>query len=67
MASPWSRSRPPGPDWVIRDDEQPVVEGKLAEGAMIIAAKLNDLIEQSKRTNALLEELVRVARGGLDT
>jgi hypothetical protein len=34
---------------------------------MIIAAKLNDLIEQSKRTNALLEELVRVARGGLDT
>jgi hypothetical protein len=28
---------------------------------MIIAAKLNDLIEQAKRTNALLEDLIRRA------
>jgi hypothetical protein len=51
----------------MRDEESPAVEGKLADGTMIIAAKLNALIEQSTRTNALLEELVRVARGGLDT
>jgi hypothetical protein len=53
-------------DWVLRDDDYPVTEGKLADGTMIIAAKLNDLIEQAQRTNALLEELVRVASGATE-